>query len=75
MALTFNEATKALLDGNNFPVVATIDQDGSAQTSVLWAKRDGDNPGLREASAPEPGSPQGGEPDATTRRRNARFSG
>jgi PPOX class probable F420-dependent enzyme len=42
MALTFNDATKALLDGNNFPVVATINKDGSAQTSVLWAKRDGD---------------------------------
>ncbi|MFD9892209.1 PPOX class F420-dependent oxidoreductase [Amycolatopsis sp. NPDC059027] len=42
MALTFNEATKALLDGKNFPVLATLNKDGSAQTSVLWAKRDGD---------------------------------
>ncbi|GAB3719131.1 PPOX class F420-dependent oxidoreductase [Amycolatopsis oliviviridis] len=42
MGVTFNDATKKLLDGNNFPVLATINADGSAQTSVLWAKRDGD---------------------------------
>ena len=42
MAVTFNEATKALFDGKNFPVVATINADGSVQTSVVWAKRDGD---------------------------------
>ncbi|MDS0133599.1 MULTISPECIES: PPOX class F420-dependent oxidoreductase [unclassified Amycolatopsis] len=42
MGVTFNEATKALFDGNNFPVVATINADGSVQTSVVWAKRDGD---------------------------------
>ncbi|MEQ0565693.1 PPOX class F420-dependent oxidoreductase [Amycolatopsis sp. NEAU-NG30] len=42
MAVTFNETTKALFDGNNFPVVATINADGSVQTSVIWAKRDGD---------------------------------
>ena len=42
MGVTFNEATKALFDGKNFPVVATINADGSVQTSVVWAKRDGD---------------------------------
>ena len=42
MGVTFNEATKALFDGKNFPVVATINADGSVQTSVIWAKRDGD---------------------------------
>ena len=42
MGVTFNEATKALIDGKNFPVVATLNADGSAQTSVLWAKRDGE---------------------------------
>ncbi|MEV4058325.1 PPOX class F420-dependent oxidoreductase [Amycolatopsis sp. NPDC049688] len=42
MSVTFNEATKALFDGKNFPVVATINADGSVQTSVVWAKRDGD---------------------------------
>ncbi|MFI5613510.1 PPOX class F420-dependent oxidoreductase [Amycolatopsis sp. NPDC051903] len=40
--VTFNDATKALLDGKNFPVLATLNKDGSAQTSVLWAKRDGE---------------------------------
>jgi PPOX class probable F420-dependent enzyme len=42
MGVTFNEATKALFDGKNFPVLATINADGSVQTSVIWAKRDGD---------------------------------
>jgi PPOX class probable F420-dependent enzyme len=42
MGVTFNEATKALFDGKNFPVIATINADGSVQTSVVWAKRDGD---------------------------------
>ena len=42
MGMTFNDATKAILDGKNFPVLATLNADGSAQTSVLWAKRDGD---------------------------------
>ena len=42
MGVTFNEATKALFDGKNFPVVATVNADGSVQTSVVWAKRDGD---------------------------------
>ncbi|MGW3998231.1 PPOX class F420-dependent oxidoreductase [Amycolatopsis sp. NPDC004772] len=42
MAVTFNEATKALLDGTNYPVVATTNSDGSPQSSVVWARRDGD---------------------------------
>lgn len=42
MALIFNDATKSLLDGTNFPVLATTNKDGSPQTSVVWAKRDGD---------------------------------
>jgi PPOX class probable F420-dependent enzyme len=42
MSLTFNEKTRALIDGKNFPIVATLNADGSPQTSVLWAKRDGD---------------------------------
>jgi PPOX class probable F420-dependent enzyme len=40
--MTFNEATKALLDGKNYPVVATTNADGSPQSSVVWARRDGD---------------------------------
>lgn len=42
MGVTFNEATKALLDGPNYPVVATTNADGSPQSSVVWARRDGD---------------------------------
>lgn len=42
MGVTFNEATKALLDGRNYPVVATTNADGSPQSSVVWARRDGD---------------------------------
>ncbi|SFW59938.1 PPOX class F420-dependent oxidoreductase [Amycolatopsis australiensis] len=42
MSVTFNDATKALLDGKNFPVVATTNADGSPQSSVVWARRDGD---------------------------------
>ncbi|WP_410593246.1 PPOX class F420-dependent oxidoreductase [Amycolatopsis sp. lyj-23] len=42
MTATFNEATKALLDGKNYPVVATTNADGSPQSSVVWARRDGD---------------------------------
>jgi PPOX class probable F420-dependent enzyme len=42
MGVTFNDATKALLDGKNYPVVATTNADGSPQSSVVWARRDGD---------------------------------
>lgn len=42
MGVTFNEATKALLDGRNYPVVATTNADGSPQSSVVWGRRDGD---------------------------------
>jgi PPOX class probable F420-dependent enzyme len=42
MGVTFNDATKALIDGKTFPVVCTISKDGSPQSSVVWAKRDGD---------------------------------
>jgi PPOX class probable F420-dependent enzyme len=42
MGVTFNEATRALLDGRNYPVVATTNADGSPQSSVVWARRDGD---------------------------------
>jgi PPOX class probable F420-dependent enzyme len=42
MALTFNEATKSLIDGKTFPILATLNPDGAPQTSVLWSKREGD---------------------------------
>jgi PPOX class probable F420-dependent enzyme len=38
----FDDATRALLDGRNFATVATLNPDGSPQSSVVWFKRDGD---------------------------------
>jgi PPOX class probable F420-dependent enzyme len=34
---------KALLDGKNFPCVATLMPDGSPQVAPVWAERDGDD--------------------------------
>jgi len=34
---------KEWLDGKAFPVVATVDDDGTPQQSVVWAKREGDD--------------------------------
>ena len=42
MGVTFNEATRRLLDGKNFATVATLNPDGGPQTSVVWIKREGD---------------------------------
>jgi PPOX class probable F420-dependent enzyme len=42
MAITFDEATRDLLDGKNFAILATLDSDGSPHTSVVWFTRDGD---------------------------------
>jgi PPOX class probable F420-dependent enzyme len=41
MAIAFSEATLRLLDGKNYAVLATVNPDGSPQTSVLWVGRDG----------------------------------
>jgi PPOX class probable F420-dependent enzyme len=41
MGLTLSEATLALLDGTNYAVLATVNPDGSPQTSVVWVGRDG----------------------------------
>jgi len=43
MALGLSEATIRLLDGKNYAVVATINPDGSPQTSVIWVGRDGND--------------------------------
>ena len=43
MAFTFSEATLRLLDGRNYAVLATVNQDGSPQTSAMWVGRDGDD--------------------------------
>ncbi|WP_246281666.1 PPOX class F420-dependent oxidoreductase [Fodinicola acaciae] len=34
---------RKLLDGKNFATIATLNADGSPQTSVMWVKRDGDS--------------------------------
>jgi PPOX class probable F420-dependent enzyme len=43
MAMALSEATNRLLDGTNYAVVATINPDGSPQTSVIWVGRDGND--------------------------------
>jgi PPOX class probable F420-dependent enzyme len=40
--MEFDELTRRLLDGKNFATVATLNPDGSPQTSVVWIARDGD---------------------------------
>lgn len=41
MAITYSAAAVAPLDGKNYAVLATINPDGSPQTSVVWVGRDG----------------------------------
>lgn len=43
MAVTLSAATRALVDERNYCVLATINPDGSPQTSVVWVTRDGDD--------------------------------
>lgn len=43
MAAQLSDRAKALLDQKTFAVLATIQPDGSPQTSVIWVKRDGDD--------------------------------
>ncbi|MFC4946267.1 PPOX class F420-dependent oxidoreductase [Pseudonocardia sp. GCM10023141] len=43
MSVSLNEAVRALVDGKNYPVLATVNADGSPQTSVMWIGRDGDD--------------------------------
>ena len=38
-----NDAVRKLVDGANLAVLATINADGSPQTSVVWVGRDGDD--------------------------------
>jgi len=40
MGIPLSEATLRLLDGRNYGVLATINPDGSPQTSVVWVGRD-----------------------------------
>ena len=41
MTFPLSEATLRLLDGRNYAVLATVNPDGSPQTSVVWVGRDG----------------------------------
>jgi len=41
MAISLSEATLRLLDGRNYAVLATVNRDGSPQTSAMWIGRDG----------------------------------
>lgn len=41
MSITFSDSTLRLLDGKNYAVLATVNADGSPQTSVMWVGRDG----------------------------------
>jgi PPOX class probable F420-dependent enzyme len=40
--MTFDDETRALLDGRNFATVATLNADGGPHTSAVWITRDGD---------------------------------
>jgi PPOX class probable F420-dependent enzyme len=41
MAISLSDATLRLLDGRNYAVLATVNPDGSPQTSAMWIGRDG----------------------------------
>lgn len=41
MTIALSPATLRLLDGRNYAVLATVNADGSPQTSVVWVGRDG----------------------------------
>jgi PPOX class probable F420-dependent enzyme len=43
VAISFSDATLKLLDGKNYAVLATVNPDGSPQTSAMWVGRDGDD--------------------------------
>lgn len=40
---TLSDTARKMFDDHNYVVLATVNPDGSPQTSVLWAKRDGDD--------------------------------
>ncbi|MFF0740977.1 PPOX class F420-dependent oxidoreductase [Streptomyces sp. NPDC004111] len=43
MSTSLNATARKLFDGPNVAVLATINADGSPQTSVVWVGRDGDD--------------------------------
>lgn len=40
---TLNDTIRAMVDGKNYATLATVNADGSPQTSVVWITRDGDD--------------------------------
>ncbi|MGI5216371.1 PPOX class F420-dependent oxidoreductase [Nocardia sp. CA-290969] len=42
MTAKLDAQTRRLLDGRNFATVATLEPDGSPQTSIVWMDREGD---------------------------------
>jgi PPOX class probable F420-dependent enzyme len=43
MGISLSAETRRLLDGRNYAVLATVNADGSPQTSAMWVGRDGDD--------------------------------
>src|ERR1700722_12768341 len=43
MGIRLAESATRLIDGRNYAVLATVNADGSPQTSVMWIGRDGDD--------------------------------
>ena len=41
MGISLSESALRLVDGRNYAVLATVNPDGSPQTSVVWVGRDG----------------------------------
>ena len=41
MGIPLSDAALRLVDGRNYAVLATVNPDGSPQTSVIWVGRDG----------------------------------
>jgi PPOX class probable F420-dependent enzyme len=41
--MAFNDTIREIVDGKNFATIATINADGSPQTSPVWITRDGDD--------------------------------
>jgi PPOX class probable F420-dependent enzyme len=43
MGISLSAAALSLVDGRNYAVLATVNPDGSPQTSVIWIGREGDD--------------------------------
>jgi PPOX class probable F420-dependent enzyme len=41
--MTLTDKVRTLFDAKNFAVLSTLEPDGSPQSTVVWAKRDGDD--------------------------------